>query len=49
MDDVGINFMNMESTIYPDAHSKQPTLREAIEDIETFLEYIQNNYKKNLI
>ena len=34
MDDVGINFMNMDSIIYPEPHSKQLTLREAIEDLE---------------
>ena len=56
MDDVGINFMNMESTIYPDAHSKQPTLREAIEDIENdpeeeqmLLDFVQGSFQKKWI
>ena len=41
MDDVNINFMNMDSIIYPEPHSKQPTLREAIEDLENDPEEVQ--------
>jgi DNA (cytosine-5)-methyltransferase 1 len=56
MDDVGINFMNMDSIIYPEPHNKQPTLRQAIEDIENdpeeeqmLLDFVQGSFQKKWI
>ena len=34
MEKVGLNFMTMESTLYPDPCDPQPTLKDAIGDLE---------------
>ena len=58
MDKLGINFMNMESLIYPEPNKKEDTisLREAIEDVDNdpeevqmLLDFVQGSFQKKWI
>ena len=58
MDKLGINFMNMESLIYPEPNKKEDTisLREAIEDVDNdpeevqmLLDFVEGSFQKKWI
>ena len=53
MEKVGLNFMTMESTLYPEPYGPQPTLKEAIGDLENdrtevqmLLDFVQGSFQK---
>jgi len=56
MEKVGLNFMTMENTLYPEPYGPQPTLKEAISDIENdeeevqmLLDFVQGSFQKKWI
>ena len=56
MEKVGLNFMTMESTLYPEPFGPQPTLKEAIGDLENdrtevqmLLDFVQGSFQKKWI
>jgi len=56
MDKIGLNFMTMENTLYPEPFGPQPTLKEAIGDIENdeeevqmLLDFVQGSFQKKWI
>ena len=56
MEKVGLNFMTMENTLYPEPFGPQPTLKEAISDIENdeeevqmLLDFVQGSFQKKWI
>ena len=56
MEKVGINFMTMESTLYPEPYGPQPTLKDAIGDLENdrtevqmLLDFVQGSFQKKWI
>lgn len=56
MEKVGLNFMTMESTLYPEPYGPQPTLKDAIGDIENdkeevqmLLDFVQGSFQKKWI
>ena len=56
MEKVGLNFMTMESTLYPEPFGPQPTLKDAIGDIENdkeevqmLLDFVQGSFQKKWI
>ena len=56
MEKVGLNFMTMESTLYPEPYGPQPTLKEAIGDLENdrtevqmLLDFVQGSFQKKWI
>ena len=56
MEKVGLNFMTMENTLYPEPFGPQPTLKEAISDIvndeeevQMLLDFVQGSFQKKWI
>ena len=56
MEKVGLNFMTMESTLYPEPYGPQPTLKDAIGDLENdrtevqmLLDFVQGSFQKKWI
>jgi len=56
MEKVGLNFMTMESTLYPEPFGPQPTLKDAIGDLENdkeevqmLLDFVQGSFQKKWI
>ena len=56
MDTLGLNFMTMESELYPKPNSTQPTLKDAIDDLENdkeeeqmLLDFVQGSFQKKWI
>ena len=56
MEKVGLNFMTLESTLYPEPFGPQPTLKDAIGDIENdkeevqmLLDFVQGSFQKKWI
>ena len=56
MEKVGLNFMTMESTLYPEPYGPQPTLKDAIGNLENdrtevqmLLDFVQGSFQKKWI
>ena len=56
MEKVGLNFMTMESILYPEPYGPQPTLKDAIGDLENdrtevqmLLDFVQGSFQKKWI
>jgi DNA (cytosine-5)-methyltransferase 1 len=56
MDTLGLNFMTMEGELYPKPNSTQPTLKDAIDDLENdkeeeqmLLDFVQGSFQKKWI